>query len=94
MKRAGLLLTIALLLPGCRLFEPSTMFAIRMELGLSEMDKPKNWDQVKELGLRDAPSEGDRAPDFSFRFIDGQQDLTRSTWQGDRPLVLIFGSYT
>ena len=37
---------------------------------------------------------GDEAPDFSLPTIDRTQTITLSSFRGDRPVVLVFGSYT
>ena len=39
-------------------------------------------------------TEGERAPDFSLQTTDGTQTFTLSEFEGDRPVALIFGSYT
>lgn len=41
-----------------------------------------------------APAVGEAAPDFTLKSRDGKQEITRSKFQADRPLVLIFGSFT
>ena len=42
-----------------------------------------------------ALSEGERAPDFSLRTAkDRKQRVALSSYQGQRPVVLVFGSYT
>ena len=38
--------------------------------------------------------QGDRAPDFTLRSPDDKQSVTLSTFRGQKPVVLIFGSYT
>jgi hypothetical protein len=48
-----------------------------------------------ELGSRfEGPSVGDLAPDFTLRTNDGKREVTLSKFRGDRPVVLIFGSFT
>jgi len=37
---------------------------------------------------------GDPAPDFTLKGPDGKTTFTRSAFQGKKPVVLIFGSYT
>ncbi len=37
---------------------------------------------------------GDRAPDFTLPTQDGRTEVTLSSWRGQRPVVLVFGSYT
>ena len=40
-------------------------------------------------------SEGERAPDFSLRTAKGRnQRVSLSSYEGARPVVLVFGSYT
>ncbi|MBM4031483.1 MAG: hypothetical protein FJ291_06810 [Planctomycetes bacterium] len=50
-------------------------------------------------GLRDGPREGDLkvgepAPDFELARLGGEGKVKLSAFKGDRPVVLIFGSYT
>ncbi len=42
----------------------------------------------------DAPKKGDHAPDFTLRTLDGEDYVTLSDYRGDKPVVLVFGSYT
>ena len=37
---------------------------------------------------------GDTAPDFRLKSLDGKQTVELSSFKGDKPVVLIFGSYT
>lgn len=37
---------------------------------------------------------GDMAPDFTLPLLDHSGSVTLSTYRGNRPVVLIFGSYT
>ena len=41
-----------------------------------------------------APKVGDIAPVFTLKSLDGESETDISTFQGDRPVVLFFGSYT
>ncbi len=37
---------------------------------------------------------GDPAPDFSLETVDHQSTVTLSSFRGQKPVVLVFGSYT
>jgi peroxiredoxin len=37
---------------------------------------------------------GDAAPDFRLPTLDRKSTVRLSTFRGDRPVVLVFGSYT
>ena len=37
---------------------------------------------------------GDSAPDFNLETVDKQSRVRLSSYQGSRPVVLVFGSYT
>ena len=37
---------------------------------------------------------GDKAPDFTLKSVDGKQKVTLSDFRGQKPVVLIFASYT
>jgi peroxiredoxin len=41
-----------------------------------------------------APKIGDQAPDFELQDIKGENPLRLSSYQGNKPVVLIFGSFT
>ena len=48
-----------------------------------------------QLGWLDAgPEYGDAAPDFTLPTVDGSTTVTFSDSRGQRPVVLIFGSFT
>ena len=48
-----------------------------------------------ELGSRfEGPHVGDLAPDFTLRTQDGLSTVTLSALRGEKPVVLIFGSFT
>ena len=41
-----------------------------------------------------APRVGDPAPDFELRDADGEHPVRLSDFKGERPVALIFGSFT
>ena len=41
-----------------------------------------------------APREGDLAPDFELFGINGENSVRLSDFKGEKPVALIFGSYT
>jgi hypothetical protein len=41
-----------------------------------------------------APKAGDIAPDFTLQNIAGTETITLSSFRGQKPVALIFGSYT
>ena len=43
---------------------------------------------------KSGPHEGTRAPDFTLALHDGSGKVTLSSFQGKKPVALIFGSYT
>jgi len=51
----------------------------------------RTW-QMKYDGT--APRLGDTAPDFELRDVNGEDPIRLSSFQGDKPVVLIFGSFT
>jgi hypothetical protein len=48
------------------------------------------WMRARAGSLRP----GDIAPDFRLKTRDGNSEVTLSSFRGNRPVVLIFGSYT
>ncbi|HDN05082.1 MAG TPA: hypothetical protein ENF27_04015 [Chloroflexi bacterium] len=61
------------------------------------MDTIKNrqeattWQRKYDSG---APRLGDSAPDFELRDIQGEDPIRLSSFRGDKPVALIFGSFT
>lgn len=43
---------------------------------------------------RQAPKVGDTAPDFTLFDVHGETSVTLSHFRGQKPVALIFGSYT
>ena len=41
-----------------------------------------------------APGEGDIAPDFELFDVNGEKPIRLSDFRGERPVALVFGSYT
>ncbi len=41
-----------------------------------------------------APRAGDEAPDFELRDIKGENPIRLSDFHGEKPVALIFGSFT
>jgi len=41
-----------------------------------------------------APRAGDIAPDFTLYDIDGKDPVTLSDFRGEKPVALVFGSFT
>lgn len=52
------------------------------------------FEAMWNVARRGATRVGDVAPDFTLRTVDRQADVTLSSHRGNRPVVLIFGSYT
>lgn len=40
-----------------------------------------------------APKAGDAAPDFELRDVAGEHPVQLSTFQGQKPVALVFGSF-
>lgn len=57
-------------------------------------ERVANWENTKAMMLRDAPAVGEEAPDFTLETRDGSESIRLSKFEGDRPVVLIFGSWT
>jgi peroxiredoxin len=41
-----------------------------------------------------APKPGDVAPDFELRDVNGENPIRLSDFRGQKPVVLVFGSFT
>ena len=51
---------------------------------------PPMWNVARRGLLR----VGDQAPDFELPILDRTRQVRLSAFRGDRPVVLVFGSYT
>jgi len=51
---------------------------------------PPMWNVARRGSLR----VGDQAPDFELPVLDRTRQIRLSAFRGDRPVVLVFGSYT
>lgn len=53
--------------------------------------------QPRTRGLRRPPDEvheGEMAPDFTLKSLDGHRQVTLSDFRGNKAVALVFGSYT
>ena len=52
--------------------------------------------QFKRFRFKDALKVGDKAPDFTLKKLNSKKEetVTLSGFQGKKPVVLVFGSYT
>ena len=73
--------------------DPAPKFIAEVDRAPAEK-QPPNWERTKALMARPVPVVGDAAPEFTLKTVDGATTITRSKFQPDRPLVLIFGSFT
>ncbi len=78
---------------GCSSGDPAPGFIAEVDRAPAEK-RPPNWEHTKALMARPAPRVGDAAPEFSLNTVDGARTITRSKFHADRPLVLVFGSFT
>ncbi len=54
-----------------------------------------NQDGRQQLGQQDdAPQVGDVATVFTLKSLDGESETDIASFQGQKPIVLLFGSYT
>jgi hypothetical protein len=73
--------------------DPVAGFIAEVDLAPAEK-RPPNWERTKALMARPVPAVGAAAPDFTLKTVDGATAITRSKFHPDRPLVLVFGSFT
>jgi hypothetical protein len=63
-------------------------------LGLAQPPKEVITPPAKGERLPDTLKLGDVAPDFTLKTVDGKTEVTLSEFRCQKPVVLIFGSYT
>jgi hypothetical protein len=57
----------------------------------------RKWRKVRAEQRRvdaSAPKVGDITPDFELRDVDGENPIRLSDFRGQKPVALIFGSFT
>lgn len=57
-------------------------------------ERVPHYDEVRRLMTREAPVVGQPAPDFELPTLAGDRTVRLSSFRGERPVVLILGSYT
>jgi hypothetical protein len=73
--------------------DPAKKFIDQMDKAPPEKRVP-NWEQTKALMARVAPKVGEDAPDFSLPTLVGQETVKLSQHKNEKPVVLVFGSFT
>lgn len=73
--------------------DPPKKFIDQMDKAPPEKRVP-NWEQTKTLMARIAPNVGETAPDFSLAILESDSVVRLSQHRDDRPVVLVFGSFT
>ncbi len=70
--------------------------AVVMMLGVAAVEaQPAGKMRGKgRRGPDKAPKVGDDAPNFKLKSLDGKRETELATFKGEKPVVLIFGSYT
>lgn len=63
----------------------------KMSETLAQMRKERAWQARFEP---QAPRPGDLAPDFELQDADGENPVRLSDFRGQKPVALVFGSYT
>jgi len=89
------LIVASLLLGACatRGGDPAQRFMAHMD-GLPPERQVPNWAHTRALMLRTPPEVGAMAPDFTLRTLDGTETISLAEFRHNRPVVLIFGSWT
>jgi peroxiredoxin len=58
---------------------------------ISDRSEATAWQKRHEPG---SPKVGETAPDFELSDVDGKNPVRLSSFRGERPVALVFGSYT
>ncbi len=62
-----------------------------MTATIQDRKHARAWQVEHDAG---APKVGDMAPDFELTDVTGERTVTLSQFRGERPVALIFGSFT
>ncbi len=90
---AGLLAVLPVAGCAIRQEQVTARFIKDMDAKPPEQRVP-NWESTRALMLREAPRVGEVAPDFMLPTRDGSGSMGPAQFEGDRPVMLIFGSWT
>ncbi len=80
-----------------------TIPALILALGSAQLlaqedgdDSRRRREGMRERMMRDdgAPKVGDVAPVFTLKSLDGKSETDLASFQGKKPVLLFFGSYT
>jgi len=96
MNVTGLGLVLAsLLTTGCASSDEDIAEEVIMEMDAMPPEKQlPNWKATRALMTREAPKVGEPAPDFRLKTFDGAKAVRLQSLWRDRPVVLVFGSWT
>lgn len=72
------------------------LFAFLIACGSSTFAEPgaRKKRRPRPERVPDKLKQGDVAPDFKLKSVDGKRQVHLSSFRGQRPVALIFGSYT
>lgn len=80
---------------------PTAIKSILLFVVLGGVVVPAFGEPVRKKGRRasqkrppDKLKQGDVALDFKLKTVDGKRQVRLSSFRGDRPVAIIFGSYT
>ncbi len=90
----GLVACAALLAGGFLFFEGEDPAAQTREVVQKALDWRSHELEWQLVHDRRSPKVGDLAPDFELADSEGANPIRLSTFRGDRPVALVFGSYT
>ena len=62
-----------------------------MPTTIQHIKEHKSWQKHFDAH---APQPGDLAPDFELRDVNGENPVRLSDFRGNKPVALIFGSFT
>ena len=81
-----------------KLFKPALIVGavLMITAGTVFAQSPKSKKRSKGGNLRhpDRLKQGDIAPDFTLKSLDGKQEVKLKSYRGKKPVALVFGSYT
>ena len=84
----------AAILAGCAATtDPAADFMAHMDSRPPDKQLP-NWAWTKALMMREPPSVGGMAPDFTLKTRGSNTTTSLSQFRNEKPVVLIFGSWT
>ena len=77
-----------------RLILMGTTLALTLTTFVAEVDAQRRQGRRARTADQNALIVGEMAPDFQLKSLEGESETQLSSFRGEKPVILFFGSYT